>query len=266
MRRALSVLSIVLGSLALLVGGAVAFVVGPDDVASLPPTTMPATAHVVTTAPDLLAFRDATVRVSATSDGGAVFVGSGNSVDVASYLAGVHQRSITGLGSRGALVAQDRPASSTSPRRPPRRRRSGRQRRPGPARRRSTSSSTARCAPSPPCRWGRPAPSPSRWASCCRTPSRSRSASPSWAWPSSCCRSSCVAAGPGRTTPPARRSRRTSPRTTAPAPHRRHVPRPGGASAEGRRAAPGQSLRARWESAPAWRSSRRAAPCRPVPR
>ncbi|WP_456789211.1 hypothetical protein [Cellulomonas sp. P5_C5] len=115
MRRALSVLSIILGSLALLVGGAVALVVGPDDVATLPPTTLPAAAHVVMTAPDLLAFRDATVRVTATSDGGAVFVGAGNPVDVASYLDGVHRLSITGLGSRGALVGQDRPGELDVP-------------------------------------------------------------------------------------------------------------------------------------------------------
>lgn len=95
MRRTLLVLAAVLGGLLLVVGSAVAVVFGPDDTADAPATSLPSGVRAASTVPDLLGYRDATLRVTARSSGGAVFVGTGNPIDVDSYLADTRQLRVT---------------------------------------------------------------------------------------------------------------------------------------------------------------------------
>ncbi|WP_444662446.1 hypothetical protein ACT17Q_11080 [Cellulomonas sp. CW35] len=95
MRRTLLVLAAVLGGLLLVVGVAVAVVFGPDDTADTPASPLPDGVRAATTVPDLLGYRDATLRVTAESAGGPVFVGAGNPIDVDSYLGDTRQLRVT---------------------------------------------------------------------------------------------------------------------------------------------------------------------------
>lgn len=101
MRRLAFVLSVVIGSLMLLVGGAAAALIGPDDSISAPPIEVPAAAKVVVTAPDLFPFTNTTLHLTAASDGGAVFLGTANPVDVGSYLSNVTRYHVHGVGVGG---------------------------------------------------------------------------------------------------------------------------------------------------------------------
>ncbi|MDN5794232.1 MAG: hypothetical protein L0H79_00600 [Intrasporangium sp.] len=76
----------VLATVALVVGTVVAVWVGPDDVIALPQHEVASSPQVVVTAPTLLAYSGTTLRVTASADRGAVFIGAGHPVDVASYL------------------------------------------------------------------------------------------------------------------------------------------------------------------------------------
>src|SRR6218665_1794870 len=86
--RVLRVLSVAVGTMLLVVGAAAAIVVGPDDTASLPATTVQG-AHVALTDQALFPYRNATLHVAATNTGGSVFVGATNPIDAESYLQGV---------------------------------------------------------------------------------------------------------------------------------------------------------------------------------
>ena len=101
MRRLAFVLSLVIGSLMLLVGGAAAVVFGPDDTVSASPIEVPAAARVAVTAPDLFPFANTTLHLTAANAGGAVFLGTGNPVDVGSYLSNVARYHINGVGVGG---------------------------------------------------------------------------------------------------------------------------------------------------------------------
>lgn len=101
MRRLAFVLSVVIGSLMLLVGGAAAALIGPDDSISAPPIEVPATAKVAVTAPDLFPFTNTTLHLTAASAGGAVFLGTANPVDVGSYLSNVTRYHVHGVGVAG---------------------------------------------------------------------------------------------------------------------------------------------------------------------
>ncbi|KQY21191.1 hypothetical protein ASD16_17830 [Cellulomonas sp. Root485] len=101
MRRLAFVLSVVIGSLMLLVGGVAAALIGPDDTVSASPIEVPAAAKVAVTAPDLFPFRNTTLHLTAASTGGAVFLGTANPVDVDSYLSNVTRYHVHRLGVGG---------------------------------------------------------------------------------------------------------------------------------------------------------------------
>lgn len=101
MRRLAFVLSVVIGSLMLLVGGASAALIGPDDTISAPPIEVPAAAKVAVTAPDLFPFTNTTLHLTAANAGGAVFLGTANPVDAGSYLGNVTRYHVHGVGVGG---------------------------------------------------------------------------------------------------------------------------------------------------------------------
>ncbi|MCM0638578.1 hypothetical protein [Cellulomonas wangsupingiae] len=89
MRRALALLTALLGGLLVLVGTAVAVVAGPDDIAHLPTRALPGDVGTALLPPGLLAWDGVTVAVRATGSDGGVFLGSAHPVDAESYLSGV---------------------------------------------------------------------------------------------------------------------------------------------------------------------------------
>lgn len=103
MRTALSVVLSTIGGLLLLVGGAAAFVVGPDDTATLPAGTTATVSGVALTASDLFPVRDVTLHVAARSAGGDVFLGSAHPVDARDYVRDVRARLVQRVGADGAL-------------------------------------------------------------------------------------------------------------------------------------------------------------------
>lgn len=109
----------VLGGLLLLVGGTVAVVVGPDDTASLPAGEVPAASGVAVTSYDLFPLRDLTLHVSATAEGGPVFVGTAHPVDARDYVAGVEASWVKGVDRTGTLtvdaIAGELPAPEVDP-------------------------------------------------------------------------------------------------------------------------------------------------------
>ena len=115
MRKLLLVLAAVLGGLLLLTGTAVAVVFGPDDTADAAASPLPAGVRAATTIPDLLGYRDATLRVTAESSDGPVFVGAGNPIDVDSYLGDTRRLRITTItpldGAAGTVQGTTAPPS-----------------------------------------------------------------------------------------------------------------------------------------------------------
>ena len=115
MRKLLLVLAAVLGGLLLLTGTAVAVVFGPDDTADAAASPLPARVRAATTIPDLLGYRDATLRVTAESSDGPVFVGAGNPIDVDSYLGDTRRLRITTItpldGAAGTVQGTTAPPS-----------------------------------------------------------------------------------------------------------------------------------------------------------
>lgn len=104
MRTFVVVVLSTLGGLLLLVGGAAAVVVGPDDTASLPAAEVPAASGVAITSYDLFPLRDLTLRVTATSADGDVFLGTAHPVDARDYVAGVEASWVKGVDRTGALT------------------------------------------------------------------------------------------------------------------------------------------------------------------
>jgi len=116
MRHTFSVLSIVVGGALALLGLAAAVAIGPDDVGTLPPTTVSSSgARTALTAPDLFPYRNVTVQVSARNAGGTVFVGVANPVDVGSYLRDVTRLRVTEVGTGGELSGETKEGSRTEP-------------------------------------------------------------------------------------------------------------------------------------------------------
>ncbi|MCC2315106.1 hypothetical protein [Cellulomonas xiejunii] len=93
-----------LGGLVLLIGGAIAALVGPDDTASLPAGKIPATSGVAITSFDLFPVRDLTLHATATSQGGPVFLGAAHPVDARDYVTGVNASWVTGVDRSGTLA------------------------------------------------------------------------------------------------------------------------------------------------------------------
>ena len=93
-----------LGGLLLLAGGAIAALVGPDDTATLPAGQVPASSGVAITSFDLFPVRDLTLHVTATSQGGPVFLGAAHPVDARDYVTGVGASWVTGVDRSGALT------------------------------------------------------------------------------------------------------------------------------------------------------------------
>lgn len=106
MRTFLTVVLSLLGGLLLLIGGAAALLVGPDDTASLPTGEVPARSGVALTSYDLFPVRDLTLHVTATSEGGPVFLGVAHPVDARDYVTGVEASWVTGVDRSGALTAE----------------------------------------------------------------------------------------------------------------------------------------------------------------
>ncbi len=81
---------VVAALLCLLVGTAMALLLGPDNLARSDPQDLSTEASVAVTAPGALALSGPTVRIEATlPDERPVFVGLGNAVDVTDYTDGV---------------------------------------------------------------------------------------------------------------------------------------------------------------------------------
>lgn len=119
MRTFVTVVLSVLGGLLLLVGGAVAVVVGPDDTASLPAADVPAASGVALTSYDLFPLRDLTLHVSATSASGDVFLGVAHPVDARDYVAGVSASRVTGVERTGAITTGQTDGDLDAPEVPP---------------------------------------------------------------------------------------------------------------------------------------------------
>ncbi|UZN04642.1 hypothetical protein [Cellulomonas sp. S1-8] len=103
MRTFLTIVLSAVGGLLLLVGGAVAVVVGPDDTASLPADEVPSPSGVALTAFDMFPVRDLTLHVEATSAGGPVFLGTAHPVDGRDYVRGVAASWVRGVDRTGTL-------------------------------------------------------------------------------------------------------------------------------------------------------------------
>lgn len=102
MKKALSILFALVGLLLAPVGVAGMMLIGSDDVVESPATSLPLSgAKAVVSTPELLAFADTTLRVSAENGGGSVFVGRAHPVDTTSYLEGVPTYSVTHVGTSG---------------------------------------------------------------------------------------------------------------------------------------------------------------------
>jgi len=115
MRKTLLVLAAVLGGLLLVVGSAVAVVFGPDDTAQAATSPLPSGVRAATTNPELLGYRNATLRVTAASSAGPVFVGAGNPIDVDSYLGDTRRLRLTTItpldGATGSVRGETTPPS-----------------------------------------------------------------------------------------------------------------------------------------------------------
>jgi|GEM_PF-726314 len=115
MRKTLLVLAAVLGGLLLVVGSAVAVVFGPDDTAQAATSLLPSGVRAATTNPELLGYRNATLRVTAASSAGPVFVGAGNPIDVDSYLGDTRRLRLTTItpldGATGSVRGETTPPS-----------------------------------------------------------------------------------------------------------------------------------------------------------
>ncbi|MBF0687770.1 MAG: hypothetical protein IR158_08410 [Cellulomonas sp.] len=104
MRTLLAVVASTVGCLLLLLGGAIAALVGPDDTATLPAGRVPAASGVAITSFDLFPVRDLTLHVTATSQGGPVFLGAAHPVDARDYVTGVGASWVTGVDRSGTLT------------------------------------------------------------------------------------------------------------------------------------------------------------------
>ncbi|KGN35000.1 hypothetical protein N802_01035 [Knoellia sinensis KCTC 19936] len=102
MKRLLAILLALMGLLCAAVGIAGTVLIGTDDVVNSPTTTLKlGGAKAVVSTPGLLALKDATLQVSATHDGGPVFVGRAHPIDATSYLDGVSTYAVTSVGTSG---------------------------------------------------------------------------------------------------------------------------------------------------------------------
>lgn len=104
MKKLIAVLCLMLGAVALVVGGAGAVVIGPDDTISAPPSVIENGGAPVVSTPAILAFTNASVQVSASSAKGPVFLGAAHPVDVKDLVESVPHLAITGVGTSGVTT------------------------------------------------------------------------------------------------------------------------------------------------------------------
>lgn len=99
MRRLAGWLVLVIGSLALLVGAAIAVAFGPDDTVRLGPHRLTSSGAAIATAPQVLSYAGLTLTVTATRPNAKapIFIGVGHDVDVRDYLAGTTYTRIDSL-------------------------------------------------------------------------------------------------------------------------------------------------------------------------
>lgn len=90
----------------IVVGAAVAVLLGPDDTWGGDPAALPDAAPVITTAPELLNVAGLELTVTASSGDGEVFVGAGHPVHVQDYLGQVTRTEISELGRDGVGGSQ----------------------------------------------------------------------------------------------------------------------------------------------------------------
>ena len=111
--KAVRLLIGVIALVLVVVGVAVAIVLGPDDTWGGEPAVLPDSAPVIATTPQLLNVAGAELRVSATTDEGEAFVGAGHPVHVQDYVRDVERTEITQLSADGvgAMVRLKRPGA-----------------------------------------------------------------------------------------------------------------------------------------------------------
>ncbi|WP_068260889.1 hypothetical protein [Janibacter limosus] len=103
----------------IVVGGAVAILLGPDDTWGGEPQALSEGAPIVATAPQLLNVAGVTLVVNAAAGEGEVFAGSAHPVHVQDYLAEVTHTEITGLSADGIGDSQQLTEKQPYPAAPP---------------------------------------------------------------------------------------------------------------------------------------------------
>ena len=111
MKKVLGILLALIGLVVAAAGIAGIVVIGSDDTVDSPTTTLKlGEAKAVVSTPGLLAFKDTTMRLSARSTGGAVFIGQAHPVDAKSYLSTAPTYAVTKVdasGMTGVVVKGD---------------------------------------------------------------------------------------------------------------------------------------------------------------
>lgn len=113
--KAVRLLIGVIALVLVVVGVAVAIVLGPDDTWGGEPAVLPDSAPVIATAPQLLNVAGAELRVSATTDEGEAFVGAGHPVHVQDYVRDVERTEITQLSADGVGGSEGRAGERAYP-------------------------------------------------------------------------------------------------------------------------------------------------------
>ncbi|PRY63620.1 hypothetical protein BCF74_10118 [Knoellia remsis] len=102
MKKTVGILLAVLGLLLSAAGVAGIVLIGSDNTIESPSSTLKiGDAKAVVSTPGLLAYTDTTMRITAESSGGSVFVGQAHPVDVTSYLDGAPTYAVTSVGTSG---------------------------------------------------------------------------------------------------------------------------------------------------------------------
>jgi len=116
MRRAVGVLLLLVGLLAIVGGSATALLLGPDGRGTTGPHPVDTDAVALVTAPGVLSWSGATISVDVSVPGDRpVFVGLGNTVDVEDYLGETRRTEVTSYAVPWDLATADAPGDDFLP-------------------------------------------------------------------------------------------------------------------------------------------------------
>ncbi|KGN39559.1 hypothetical protein [Knoellia subterranea] len=119
MRKFVGIILAVVGALLTVAGIIGIALIGSDDIVDSPASTLAlGDAKAVVSTPGLLAFKDTTLRVSASSSGGSVFIGRAHPVDAADYTNGAPTYAVTRVdasGVQGKALKGDADATLADP-------------------------------------------------------------------------------------------------------------------------------------------------------